>query len=160
MDLDASIAVFALPILAMVLFLLVWLLKAWSAFREIRQTRHGESERARNARGLALLKSWLSPAQLRCYEKYRHFDVIGCDSGAVYRIHMGTQANVEQLDAMGRPVCAWCFVPEGDLVPGDVMLAQKIALETNERASLAVAVRHPTLQARAAMRLWPTARAY
>jgi hypothetical protein len=35
----------------------------------------------------------------------------------------------------------WCFVPEGNLVAGDVMLAQKIALETNERAALAVAYR-------------------
>jgi hypothetical protein len=35
----------------------------------------------------------------------------------------------------------WCFVPEGGLVAGDVMLAQKIALETNERAALAVANR-------------------
>jgi hypothetical protein len=35
------------------------------------------------------------------------------------------------------------FVPMGDLVPGDVMLAQKIALETNERAALAVANKFP-----------------
>jgi hypothetical protein len=35
----------------------------------------------------------------------------------------------------------WCFVPRGQLVPGDVMLAQKIALETNETAALAVANR-------------------
>jgi hypothetical protein len=33
----------------------------------------------------------------------------------------------------------WCFVPKGSLVAGD--LAQKIALETNERAALAVANR-------------------
>jgi hypothetical protein len=35
----------------------------------------------------------------------------------------------------------WCFVPEGSLVAGDVMLAQKIALETSEYAALAVARR-------------------
>jgi hypothetical protein len=35
----------------------------------------------------------------------------------------------------------YCFIPKGDLVPGDVMLAQKIALETNELAALAVANR-------------------
>jgi hypothetical protein len=38
-------------------------------------------------------------------------------------------------------VCKWCFVPDGDLVAGDVMLAQKVALETNERGALSVAHR-------------------
>ena len=32
----------------------------------------------------------------------------------------------------------WCFAPSGYLVAGDVMLAKKIALETKERATLAV----------------------
>jgi hypothetical protein len=36
---------------------------------------------------------------------------------------------------------AWCFGPEGELPIGDVMLAQKIALEKNERAALALANR-------------------
>jgi hypothetical protein len=35
----------------------------------------------------------------------------------------------------------WCFVPKGDLVEGDVMLAQKISLETSERTALAAANR-------------------
>ncbi len=35
----------------------------------------------------------------------------------------------------------WCFAPKGYLVAGDVMLAQKIALETDERGALAVANR-------------------
>ena len=33
----------------------------------------------------------------------------------------------------------WCFVPNIYLVAGDVMLAQKIALETDELGALAVA---------------------
>ena len=37
----------------------------------------------------------------------------------------------------------YCFVPNGGLVAVDVMLAQKIALETNERAALAVANKFP-----------------
>jgi hypothetical protein len=140
---------FALANIAMALFLLVWCLKGLVAFREIRQARHGKSRSAleleSNARGLALLKDWLSPTQLRSYEKHKYFDVIGSDSRAVYRIHHGKQANVEQLDGAGQPVCAWCFVPKGDLVPGDVMLAQKIAIENDERAALAVAVRYTML---------------
>jgi hypothetical protein len=35
------------------------------------------------------------------------------------------------------------FAPEGDLAPGDILLAQKIALETMERKVLALANRQP-----------------
>ena len=56
-------------------------------------------------------------------------------------VSIGTQTNVVELDNTGQPVCKWCFVPDGSLVAGDVMLTQKIALETNERAALAVANR-------------------
>jgi hypothetical protein len=44
-------------------------------------------------------------------------------------------------DAFGCPVMGWCFLPKGGLVAGDVMLAQKIALENDERAALLVARR-------------------
>jgi hypothetical protein len=47
--------------------------------------------------------------------------------------------NVHELDEHGRAKAGWCFVPNQQLVPGDVMLAQKIALETNELSALAVA---------------------
>jgi hypothetical protein len=93
------------------------------------------------ARALKLLKDRLSPAQLLTYEDHQYFDVVGSDSGTAYRIYHGTQANIEQLDARGEPVCRWCFVPEGGLVAGDVMLAQKIALETYESGALGVANR-------------------
>lgn len=33
----------------------------------------------------------------------------------------------------------WCFVPKGALVGGDIMLAQEIALETDEPTVLAIA---------------------
>jgi hypothetical protein len=67
-----------------------------------------------------------------------YFDVTGCDSGKRYRIHHGTSMNV-QIDDAGRPHVGWCFVPNTCLVAGDVMLAQKIALETDELGALAVA---------------------
>jgi hypothetical protein len=92
-------------------------------------------------RALTLLKEWLSPEQRACYERFRYFDVIGSDTGTRYRIHHGTQTNIEELGHTGQRVCKWCFVPEGDLIAGDVMLAQKIALETNERGALSVAHR-------------------
>jgi hypothetical protein len=47
--------------------------------------------------------------------------------------------NVHEIDHTGQAVVGWCFVPCVSLVAGDVMLAQKIALETDERGALAVA---------------------
>ena len=93
------------------------------------------------ARALALLRGWLSPKQRASYERFRYFDVIGSDTGTRYRVHHGTQTNIEELSGTGHHVCKWCFVPDGDLAAGDVMLAQKIALETNERGALSVAHR-------------------
>jgi hypothetical protein len=107
----------------------------------VRAALAGRTGPASDARALKLLKGWLSPAQLSAYEHRRYFEVVGCDSGTVYRIHYGTQGNIEQLDAFGQPVCRWCFVPQGGLVAGDVMLAQKIALETYESSALGVANR-------------------
>ena len=49
--------------------------------------------------------------------------------------------NVLELDDDGRAMAGWCFIPDCYLVAGDVMLAQKIALETNERGALAIAHR-------------------
>ena len=69
------------------------------------------------------------------------FDVIGSDTGTRFRIHHGTQTNIEELGSNGRLVCKWCFGPDGNLAAGDVMLTQKIALETNERGALMVANR-------------------
>lgn len=93
----------------------------------------------REARGMTLLREWLSPQQLWQLEAYNYFEVIGCNSGTRYRIQYGVSTNVVELDGDGRPRLGWCFIPEGNLVAGDVMLAQKIALETNERGALAIA---------------------
>jgi hypothetical protein len=97
----------------------------------------------REARGFALLKDWLSPEQLAQYNANGYFDVIGCHSGKRYRIRHGTSMNVYEMDDYGRLRLGWCFVPKDALVAGDVMLAQKIALEANERAALTVARSFP-----------------
>jgi len=96
-------------------------------------------ESSREARGLRLLRNWLSSEQRVQLDAKRYFDVIGCDSGKRYRIYYGIMSNVREIDAAGCPKVGWCFMPVGQLVAGDVMLAQKIALETNEFAVLAVA---------------------
>jgi hypothetical protein len=90
-------------------------------------------------RGLDLLKEWLSQEQLAQYAAHKYFDVIGCHTGTRYRIHHGNGANVVELNDAALPKTGWCFVPNDHLVAGDVMLAQKIALETDEWGALAAA---------------------
>jgi hypothetical protein len=96
-------------------------------------------------RGLRLLRSWLSPHQRAQFDAFGYFDVIGGASGKKYRIYFGTSANIQELGEDGVPRAGWCVVPLGNLVPGDVMLAQKIALEASEYATLAVANKLPPL---------------
>src|SRR6266550_8324310 len=105
---------FTLVLMTMGVFLFVWCGQELARFHRIHLARHDPSfsafERQSEVRGQMLLKDWLTPAQLRSYEKHEYFDAIGSDSAVIYRIHRGTQANVEQLDSVGQPVCGWCFV--------------------------------------------------
>lgn len=87
-------------------------------------------------KGIKLLREWLSPEQLAQYDRDKHFDVVGGDTGTRYRIHHGRQQNIHELHTDGGSKQGWCFLPEGQLVAGDCMLAQKIALETMERRAL------------------------
>ena len=86
-----------------------------------------------------LLTQWLSPVQLVQYARKGHFEVTGCHSGKRYRIRSERQMNIDELDDRNRTVAVWCFGPVGMLPIGDIMLAQKIALETDESASLTIA---------------------
>jgi hypothetical protein len=108
-----------------------------SALRERFNPRLWEDDS--EARGLKLLREWLSPGQLAQFDADGYFDVIGCDSGKKYRIHYASSMNVEELDKFGQPRVCYCFVTDAPLAPGDVVLAQKIALETGEYAALAIA---------------------
>ena len=93
------------------------------------------------ARATRLLRRWLSAEQCAQFDAMNFFDVIGCSTGKRYRIHQGRVANVREIDEVGNSKMALCFAPKGNLVAADVMLAQKIALETDELAALAVAKR-------------------
>jgi hypothetical protein len=92
-------------------------------------------------RAVALLLSWLTPEQRKQWQARGDFEVIGCDTGRRYRITYRPVMNVHELDAGGEPVQQWCFAPEGRVAFGDVLLAQKIALETMETKALAIANR-------------------
>jgi hypothetical protein len=118
-------------------------LAEWARHLQALYERHQNLFRDREARGLKLLREWLTPEQRAQFDANRYFDVIGCDSRKRYRIHYGSSTNVHEIDSEGRSIKGWCFVPSGPLVAGDVMLAQKIALETNEFGALAVANRFP-----------------
>jgi hypothetical protein len=134
-----------------------FLLRIWRGspdpprFRAIRQlysiVRNSNSP---EARGRRLLRRWLSEGQLAQFDAFKFFDVIGCHTARRYRIYYATAANVEELDTVGHPRMRYCFVPKGNLVPGDVMLAQKIALETDELAALELANKFPPQPQRSA----------
>jgi hypothetical protein len=117
-----------------------------------RSRRHGRARSKRSEeKAVALLWEWLTPEQKKQWRSGGVFEVIGCDTGTRYLITYATAMNVHQLDQAGLSVAQWCFGPKGDLAPGDVLLAQKIALETMERDVLALANRQPTVH-------WPSVR--
>ena len=99
------------------------------------------AENTSDARGLRLMRRWLSPDQRAEFDDKGTFEVVGCHSGKRYRIYRGTAQNVFEVDDSGELKLGLCFTPYGNLVAGDAMLAQKIALETDESTALAVANR-------------------
>jgi hypothetical protein len=100
---------------------------------------------AAHARGMDLLAEQLSPAQRAQYDRFNYFDVVGGNTGRRYRIRHGHVLNVEVLDSTGHCMCLLCFMPEGHLPVGDVMLAQKLALESFEAEAIKVAHMSPPL---------------
>jgi hypothetical protein len=111
------------------------LLHEHQAFRR-RYPRTDAEKRAMN-----LLRSWLTTEQDKQWTARGEFEVVGGDTGTRYRITYRALMNVHELDEDGHAVARWCFTPTGNLAPGDVLLAQKIALETMEREALKVANR-------------------
>jgi len=132
-------ALFTSLLVLVLCVLILGLAHAWGRYLARPPPWVGEAEQ----KALDLLKQWLSSVQLAQYERTGRFDVTGCHSGKRYRICRGRQMNVHELDQNGVQIAVWCFGPEGCLPVGDIMLAQKIALETDEHAALAVANRCP-----------------
>jgi hypothetical protein len=100
---------------------------------------HRDLRKRAEEKGLVLLRSWLTPEQDEQWIRDSEIDVVGCDTGTRYRITNGINMNVIELDKDGRSVRRWCFTPVGSVVKGDVLLAQKIALETMENYARTVA---------------------
>jgi hypothetical protein len=87
-------------------------------------------------RGIQLLVKNLSPGQRAQYEREGYFEVTGGQTEKRYRIETYM---VKEIGTNGKFTRSLCFVPKGGLVAGDVMLAQKLALELFESDALAVA---------------------
>jgi hypothetical protein len=85
------------------------------------------------------LQENLSPSQREQHGRFGYFDVVGGNTGKLYRIKYGFQLNVALLDHRGRTRAVLCFAPDGNLPAGDVMLAQKLALELFETDTLKIA---------------------
>lgn len=102
-------------------------------------------EQEAEERGLKLLREHLSPEQLAEYNEKRYFHVVGGETGHRYRILHGRHINIRLMaSSEGEDILErLCFVPQGGLVAGDVMLTQKFALELQESAALKVANRFP-----------------
>jgi hypothetical protein len=118
------LALFAAVAVVIVVILMTFIMDYWSEYR-----------------ARPLLEAWLSPVQLEQLRTSGYFDVIGSDSGKIYRVRQGRLMNVDELGPSGIPLIHWCFLPEGHLPISDIMLAQKIALETDEKRTLTIAGR-------------------
>ncbi len=100
----------------------------------------GEPSNEATIKSRRLLRSWLTVKQRAELKRFGYFHVTGGTSKTRYRINRGRSMNIQVLDGKGdKPSHGICFVPAGSLPEGDVMLAQKLALELQEDEALAKA---------------------
>jgi hypothetical protein len=95
--------------------------------------------RAVERRAYELLDSHLTDSQRANFRELGRFEVTGGDTGSRYVVRNLTSINIDELDLHGKCVMKWCFVPKGKLAQGDVLLAQKLALECFESEALSQA---------------------
>jgi len=115
---------------------------------------HIESELASPAHGnrSSTICAWdlltrnLTPEQANQLRRTDAFEVLGGATGRRYRIRRGMLFNFDLLNEQGSRVVSYCFRPRGDALPfGDIMLAQKNALELFELETLRIAnCSHPS----------------
>jgi hypothetical protein len=105
----------------------------------LRHARPGWFGRRSHLRSLALLVDHLNPEQRAEFEKSGVIRVVGSDTGRRYAIRVGGSSNVFECRKDGEYIKTYCFLPTGNLPIGDVLLAQKLALELYESEALGVA---------------------
>lgn len=89
-----------------------------------------------DVRALHLLRRHLSPKQLETFDRWDYFDAIGNYTGRTYRIlwhEAGFNYTIVRLSkSLLSPDGEFCLTVNGRLPRGDVVLAQKFAIETRE----------------------------
>jgi hypothetical protein len=93
------------------------------------------------AKARVLLERSLTPEQRRDLFARGYFYVKG--KRFTYRIREGHSGNVDALDTRGRLVSRFCALPLGRVPVYDVMLAQKLWIETDENMFLKKAAPYP-----------------
>lgn len=93
-----------------------------------------KKKKAKTARRKAfrLLMQNLTLEQRRKYKKNKTIIVTGNDTKTQYRLDYSNYFNVNVLDKQGRAVKRLCAQPMGRMPIEDIMLAQKLMLETLE----------------------------
>jgi hypothetical protein len=117
-----------------------WLVRARTFLRPSLSD-HRLPDQASEAKARALLERALKPEQLRDLITRRYFYVKG--RRLTYRIREGHSGNIEALDPNGCVVGRLCAYPMGHVPISDVMLAQKLWIETDENVFLKKAAPHP-----------------
>lgn len=100
-----------------------------------------EADEEADARAEALLLSFLSEEQQRNYRDGQWFEVVG-SAGGRYRIRQGMVGNIDWLDEDGAAAGSLCCHPVYSLPHPDIMLAQMLALITDEKAFVRLAHRY------------------
>jgi hypothetical protein len=95
-----------------------------------------KERRLAEQRAYELLRSHLNCTQRAQFDAFGRFEVIGSDTGRRYVVRNLTAINIDEFDTDGVCTTKWCFVPSGELAQGDVLLAQKLALECFESEAL------------------------
>ena len=96
-------------------------------------------------RSLELLDQWLTPEQRDSLARHGYFDLVGSNGGR-YRLLKENIYNIRPIGKDGNlNHLKLCAVPEGTETLGDQLLAQKIALETDEISVVRVANAAPIL---------------
>ncbi|HMA09764.1 MAG TPA: hypothetical protein VKP68_17935 [Ramlibacter sp.] len=96
---------------------------------------------AARARARKLLERALTPEQRRDLSTWGYFYVTG--QRFTYRIREGYSGNVEALDRRDCVISRYCAYPRARVPVYDVMLAQKLWIETDEDMFLKEAAPYP-----------------
>jgi hypothetical protein len=86
-----------------------------------------------------LLRENISAVQRAQLRTLGYFEVTGGTTGKTYRIRSNHGMNVDEMGKSSKRTRIMCFNPCGLVALGDIMLAQKLALELFEPEVLAVA---------------------